>query len=329
MDKKEQAVNDDLIDKSYRKFVKKGLLLGTILIIIGAFFVLLGYSSDLQNFIYYSIGVTLIFIGLFIRKNTKSKSYQLAAYHPQCGFKFYRKATEERIKIYTILRVIYSIVFILLVVLYLWKGEKNLLSIIRSILWGLFGFICITALKDRIKFHQNIDDATYFELEELGLISENDSVAALYKDFSSWSDVKKNSKILILTMDELVVLNFKDNNSATKNVFSISKVNRLGFFRIGQSRQGYALSIGFQNNLLRIILSGSSYQDSPEEFFSIFLKKLDDKLLQRSTASNRPKRNTSPTISENLNRIRKIEVEKANELWVDDTSVHTKRVIDL
>lgn len=345
MGRKEKAQNDDLIEKEYQKFVKRRLHGGTVLIVFGIFFMLM-FLAGLDNV--YDMGTAWIALiggllstvaGLLLRRDTKRKSYQLAPYKPTKGFKFYRKTAQERVRLYTMLQKLWTAIFVVFIVIFIVNiGEngRNIISLLQMIaLW--LSIICgLSFFKQRIRFHQDIDDATYFELEELGLISEQDVVTTLYKDFPSWDNARTNSKILVLTLDTLIILNFKAKNSASKAEFPLSQVERLGFFRAGNEHgdtlsKGYALTIGLCDRVVRIFLSGSSYQDSPEEFLSYFLKTLDDKFLKKPKAARRTKTNPSQVIMKNMDKIRQIEIEDETVQRKNDvlTSPSQKRVIDL
>ena len=218
-----------------------------------------------------------------------------------------------------------------------------------SDLWGELFFAIILAFvffylsqinqvkKLRVKYHQTIDDATYFELEELGLIKETDVIISLYKDFISWKDVKADSKILILTQDALVCIVFSDRTHAQKVAVSLNQIDELGIFApVSQKTfNGMIVTIGRQKQYLRMVLKGTSLQDSPEEFIARFLKQLDNAILNRQHGEVKTYKRSETTTSENIEQIRTIEIadvpaaSSMDHAAVSGTGNQPSRTIDL
>lgn len=151
-------------------------------------------------------------------------------------------------------------------------------SIIGCLIAGLLG---LQVMKTRIKIHTMIDDASLFELEERGIITPADLVKSLYKDFNSWAELKPNAKLLLLTQDRLISIIFNNADEVVRNECSLSRITKLGFstFQTSESATGSGtlLFIGtVDNDIFRIKLLGSSYQDSPEIFISQLIKILDE-----------------------------------------------------
>jgi hypothetical protein len=138
-----------------------------------------------------------------------------------------------------------------------------------------------------------IDDASLFELEELGLIKESDIVTALYKDFSSWDEVQQGSILLLLTQDDFIALRFTSPGEAHKLILPLSKIERLGvncLGILGKDLRSFLLALRAQDKIVKLIITGDSYQDSPEEFCRQLLIDLDNAALgapQRQPAEKR------------------------------------------
>jgi hypothetical protein len=164
---------------------------------------------------------------------------------------------------------------------------------VRSLGYGVAGIVAIEVLiKRRIKLHEKIDDASLFELEEKGIIKSKDIVKGLYKDFQSWADVRKGNKLLVLTLDNLVIINIEDENNGTRIDCPLRDIRKFGMTGRGKYGEGLLLCIGTRDNrCYRIKLEGSSFQDSPEEFMAQFLKALDS-ALESKNVIGRPVLNT-------------------------------------
>jgi hypothetical protein len=197
-------------------------------------------------------------------------------YIPMKRFRMWRFTPEQWVRYYKI--GIYVLVAAGLFALFV--SREMLLGI--AVISGVFG---MRYLMKRIKYHVPVDDSSLFELEKLGLISENEVVLSLYKDFSSWDDVKDGSKVLVLTQDNFVVLNFLDRDRAEKFVFPLKGLERLAITTMGSmgcTHTTITLTMGFRSSpLLGLVLKGASYQDAPEVFISSFLREVDARLMKK------------------------------------------------
>lgn len=232
-------------------------------------------------------------VGFFVSVSRLSRAQEkVRPYTPKARFKFYRRTTQQRFhalrrarNLFYVLSAAMGISFILIVSV----GHAS------SSRWGEIFFSLLLmivfysmamnnqAKSLRVKYHQPIDDAAYFELEELGLVKETDVILSLYKDFLSFKSVGEGSKILILTQDALVCLVFSDRTHAQKIAVPLKKVDELGIFTpvTDKTFNGLIITLGRQKQYLRIVLKGASLQDSPEEFVARFLAQLDNALLHR------------------------------------------------
>lgn len=274
----------------------------------GIFFFLIGLWGNTGSLDYgttllaMSLGGLLFFSFLVWLLFEIKKQKMGNRYVPYKGYKFFRKTAEEKIRYLRRIKYLtYGI------------GALYLLASIvaNKINGGLVSAIALLimvkgttdALARKIKYHVAIDDATYFELEQLGLISDSEVVISLYKDFESWTTIEANSKILLLCQDSLVILAFSDAEHAQKVEIPLTKINRFRIVTIGNSKTieqkhkkidtenfGYLLSIGFEENMVSLYLQGNSVMDSPEEFIALLLHELDSRLTRKKKEEmGRPK----------------------------------------
>ena len=258
-------------------------------------------------FLVFSILFTLQIITVAFGIKRSRMEGKLPQYVPLKGFGFYRKSSEQKIKLFKIRQKV-SLLLALATVLYVINPfiAKSISCYITAI-YVLF-ILLVYALdsrgkKTRIKFHEPIDDANYFELEELGLITEKDVVISLYKDFASWKEVKENSKLLILTQDALVCLNFKERTRANKLVIPLKEITGLGF---NSEISAVFMALEVAGSTIRLYLKGENIQDSPEEFISRFLKQLDNYILNRPHGEPKTYNRsqfTPPSESQNLRQL--------------------------
>lgn len=246
--------------KKQRKMVWFGLFFFGLILLIGIM------DGDMMM----SIGGGVMTIGavaaLII---TKRHTQSLSAYRPGKGFWYYRMSRENKLKYLTGGQIL---IVILLAGLF-WAGYFNWYVLFAT----LFGLYYIQAvIKPRIKLHTPVDDASLFELEELGIIGPEDIVEGLYKDFESWNDVVSGSKVVVLTLDHLVVIRMQDPQHGERLDIRLREIERVGIVSIGKQGQGMILTVGLNDNsIIRFALSGESFQDSPEQFIQQFLQTLD------------------------------------------------------
>lgn len=305
--------------------------------------------ASFEPWITVTVGVLLfacIYLFISIVHNSTYLHEKVRRYTPEKKFRYFRKSTEQRrrpLKIkrnfFRILMAASAIYCIFFVVLRL-DSSLSWAEITFSITLIIFLFYIESIIQKsflKIKYHQTIDDATYFELEELGLIKETDVVISLYKDFTSWNNVKVNSKILILTQDTLTCLVFSDRTHARKVTITLNKIDELGivkaFIMLSMAKaapSGMVITIGWHKQYFRIVLTGLSIQDSSEEFVSRFLKQLDNAILSRPHDEIKTYQRSESTTSENIEQIRQIEI---LEISKADTTAGTvnppSRIIDL
>lgn len=201
----------------------------------------------------------------------------LLKYQPGKGFGYYRKTREQKLKHMTVGQFILAAVPIVTTLF----GYFSFSTIIGSIIAILF---IQFHLKRRVSLHTPVDDATLFELEELEIVSTNETVYGLYKDFHSWNAVPAGGKIFVLTLDRLVIIRFLSVDQGQRIDIRLSDIDRLGIIAKGRDGSGLLLTIGtIDYRIIRLSLDGESDQDSPEEFVTHFLQALDNALISRGS----------------------------------------------
>lgn len=310
-----QGFDEEFVDDEVRKNNSLRRKVIFFLVPAGLFFVMIGAAlisdENDRGIAIFAIasGIICILWGIIWYIHERIRQSRGAKYVPYKGYFFYRMSSAERLKFAKRLRIFKNILSIVLVLLLISEGQYSGLLSLGSCF--LMATAAISTLTTRIKHHVEIDDATYFELEELGLISDGDVVISLYKDFESWTTIKPNSKVLVLCQDNLSVLSFSDTEHARKAIIPLNGIDR---FRIAsgsatkvtvkkQTRKGekneevanglagMIITIGFNGNCVKFYLRGESYMDSPEEFLSLFLKELDKRLTRKKKENlSRPAR---------------------------------------
>jgi hypothetical protein len=198
----------------------------------------------------------------------------LTPYRPGKGYWYYRMSPRSK-KIYLTAG---QWVLILLLLLFWRAGYFNWYMAFSA----LFGIYYIQAVvKRRIRLHTDIDDASLFELEELGIIEPDEPVIGLYKDFALWSEVPADAKVLVLTPDRLIVIHMTSPESGERYEIRLKEIAGLGVIASGKQGQGMIITLGLADEtVIRLSLVGESYQDSPEQFFQAFLRALDRALAE-------------------------------------------------
>jgi hypothetical protein len=242
--------------------------------ITSAFFGLMSLFGIMTgNFLLLLLGLVFVVPGIWaIGKFKRMLQNQLADYQPGKGFSFFRKTGEQKIKVitYTQIGMAGLILFSLI----------TKLSVGPTLFIGLSALVYLQfVMKRRIKVHTKVDDATLFELEEIGIITPKDIVKALYKDFESWRHVQPNNKIFLVKQDALVCIVMQERHEAVRMECRLRDIQKLGIVGSGKNGEGLLLLIGtVHDNAVRLKLDGKSFQDSPEEFVSHFLQALDEAL---------------------------------------------------
>ncbi|MDU5948610.1 MAG: hypothetical protein E6Z15_16350, partial [Paenibacillus macerans] len=190
-------------------------------------------------------------------------------YVPRKGFWYYRLSPQNKI---TYLSVSQLVFFLLLIVFWLFD-----LGTWYATFTALGGIVYIQfVIKRRIKLHTPVDDASLFELEELGIIASEESVVGLYKDFTSWSDVHEGAKIVVLTPDHLILIRMVTPEEGERYELRLKEIAGLFIMADGRYGQGMILTFRMANETsIRLTLLGESAQDSPEQFIYALLNSLD------------------------------------------------------
>lgn len=227
------------------------------------------------------------------------------------GFGFYRRSAEEKIKEYTYAQIVMLLIIIACIITR--EGVGSALTV------GISTIIICAKRKRKLKLHSPIDEIILFELEERKIINPQEVVKAVYKDFEGWSNIKQGGKILIITIDRLIEIIFNDTNEFKKIECSMSDIVGVGITDI-------AFSIRTKDNeVFHIELREESYQDSHEEFLSLFLKELDSTILQRKKTNDFEFKDTN----EMTKVIESVQVEKEEnindiKLDLDNSAVSTE-----
>jgi hypothetical protein len=323
----------DAASKSYKRLLWRMSIVCGFFLCIFAFLITLAFPSNFAPMNIYNGIFLLIFLLLALKcasflKRLYSLMHGGATYVPGKRFYLFRLDAARRIILYKRFRFLAGGVLLAIVVLAVIKGNLNALVQRPALLICLLGYIgALSRIISQIKYHTRLDDTSAFELEDLGLITENDIVTALYKDFSSWDEVKKDSKLLLLTQDELVILIFSSRTHARKYSIRLSKIERLEIIRntrwLGGDSYGFLFSARAGNEIFKFALLGESYQDSPEEFFRQLLLDLD-------TVRNNAKRSIAKRQKEQhtVHLARTIEIEDTTTDTMSGQTVGTTRVID-
>ncbi|MBX4262354.1 hypothetical protein KTC96_06435 [Clostridium estertheticum] len=252
-------------DKKFsRNLLGKKIILISVIIVA----VLLGISmlSDGEYSQATILGVIFV-LCIYALKNIYGQTCNLKEYVEQKGYKFYRQSSSERISQYTGIQIMIGFLLVVISI-----NHFSFLNVIKGILPIIYIQLI---MKKRIKLHVPVDDAMYFELEEMGIINNGSIVKSLYKDFVAWKDLKEGKKVLLITQDSFICVNFNSRNKADKYVCQLTQINKLGILRTGDYMLGYLITIGCNDKFMKIKLDGDSFQDSPEEFISFFIKELD------------------------------------------------------
>lgn len=233
-------------------------------------------AIDSEEYLMGLLCLLLVVMAIFalLKLRTAKSSENLKNYQPGRGFKFYRKTPEQKIRTLS-----YAQIFVIPI--------SIVGFIYANFMYTLIGLISALALfqiiKKRITLHTPIDDASLFELEEIGLIKSNEIVQALYKDFDNWEEVQFGNQLLLLTPDSLIVIIFDENDHFTRYDYRLRSIQKLGIMGNPSNKQGCILSLGtYDHGFVRIDISGLTYQDSPEQFLSQFFIHLDRALMNSS-----------------------------------------------
>lgn len=261
----EEVVQD--LKKKIRTLWLSSIFFGIITIV--------GFMS--ANILMIICGLIFVVGGIFaLFKFREMANGVVAIYQPGKGFGFYRKSREAKLKHYTYVQII---LVVLICVSILFKT-----GIGQALTFGIGGILYIQFfLIRRVSLHTTIDDATLFELEELGIISASDIVKALYKDFVSWNEVVAGNKMIVVKQDSLLCLVMQSKEEALQYEVPLHEIHKLGIMGNNNKGEGFLITIVTrEDQTLRILLDGNSYQDSPEELFKHFLQALDEALLSAS-----------------------------------------------
>jgi hypothetical protein len=246
-------------------------------------FIIIADGSFSTEWHLFLLSLLMIAISLFALWKLREISYQPKEYKPRKGFWFLRMSKEKKFKHYTLTQW-----FMVVALLVLYITETGNLATYG---FGITYFFMIQFhFKKRLLYHVQLDDATLFELEMLGIISSGEVVRAIYKDFASWEEVKEGSKIVVLTEDHLVSVTMQDKEHGSRMQCPLRQINGLTIVNHGKYGKGTIMAIGTINGgLMQIALDGKSHIDSPEEFIRYFLETLDQVLVPTNTYSSSPR----------------------------------------
>ncbi|WP_410770362.1 hypothetical protein [Fontibacillus sp. BL9] len=195
---------------------------------------------------------------------------EITPYLPGKGYWYYRQSPQSKSTYLTVTQWL-----LLLFILVFWMS--GYFSWYVSIVALLGIYYIQTLFKRRIRLHTVIDDASLFELEELGIIEPEEPVNALYKDFANWTEVPKDAKLCLITPDRLIVIRMASSESGERYDILLWEITGLAIIGTGSLGQGMIITLRMADNdqLIRLTLTGDSHQDSPEQFIFFLLKSLD------------------------------------------------------
>jgi hypothetical protein len=194
----------------------------------------------------------------------------ISLYQPGKGFWFYRLSPQHKKNYLTVSQW----VFFLLAVVFLYFDLGSSVYGAVMLIGGIFYFQFRT--KKRIKLHMSVDEVTLFELQEIGIVKEEESVTGLYKDFETWTKVHLNAKILVLTEDQLVIVRMITPEIGDRYDVPLREIAGLHVASNGRYGQGLILTIRLSDDSsIRLSLLGNTAQDSPEQFMFELLNTLD------------------------------------------------------
>lgn len=254
--------NDALKElKSKRRIIVFGMPLWAL----GLFFAV----SEKEWFMGFLSLLLLVASVFAIIKSNKLIRGTLAPYRPGKGFWYYRMSAQSK-------RAYITSGQWVLVLLLIGSWMLDYLNGYTAVT-AVGGIIALQVLvKRRIKLHTEVDDASLFELEELGIIQEGEAVTSLYKDFEEWSKVPENAKVLALTPDRLIVIIMASPEAGTSYEIRLREISGLNIINEGKYGQGFIISLRLADEtVINLLLEGESQQDSPEQFIQALLNGLD------------------------------------------------------
>jgi len=235
------------------------------------------------------LGLGSLLLALFgpvaVIKLTLQLRGSMSAYRPGKGFWYYRLTRQNKLHYLTAGEVV--IVLIAAGLLLFTEAPVYFTLVPAAVGLSSLHFI----VKPRIRLHTPVDDASLFELEELGIIGMDETVLGLYKDFEQWAHVADGDKIIVLTNDQLVIIRLYGPESGERVSVSLRDIRRLGIVSSGNAGQGLNVAIGLADEtLIRFLLHGESFQDSPEQFIHQLLQSLDALAFQRHAPASAQRR---------------------------------------
>ncbi|BBI30963.1 hypothetical protein [Cohnella abietis] len=252
-----------MIDQSTREIEKKKVIIWLALILC-ALLTLVGISMGDWRMALVAGGITIACIAALSAINRQLDA--IPPYRPGKGFWFYRLSRSRKIHVLTVGQVVIFLVIIGL------QGFK-----ISSVMYALVLISTIQFMfKSRISHHTPVDQASLFELEDIGVIQPSESVIGLYQDFQSWTTANGGAKILLLTPERLIAIRMINPNEGERTEIPLMDIDRLGLVGQGKKGEGLLLSVGVSNgSIIRFMLLGQSFHYSPEQFIQQFLELLD------------------------------------------------------
>ncbi|MFD1177614.1 hypothetical protein ACFQ3W_15070 [Paenibacillus puldeungensis] len=254
-------------NEGYNKIRRKYIMFWIALCILIPITLLFVITKDWTGTLFTGAFDALIILAIISSRSMLMRT--IAPFQPGKGYWYYRMSPQSKRVYFTVTQW----TLFLIVLLYWMSGHHSWYAAVG----GLFSIYYIQVmLKRRIQLHTEVDDASLFELEELGIIEPEESVISLYKDFLSWSEVPENAKILILTPDRLVVIRMTTPEEGERYEIRLRDIFGLKFVDTGRHGGGKLVALLMNDQtLIHLDVAGESNQDSPEQFFSSLLKTLD------------------------------------------------------
>lgn len=166
------------------------------------------------------------------------------------------------------------------------------------------GIIAIQVLvKRRIRQYTQADEASLSELAELGIIEPGEHITAFYKDFESWTAAPKDAKIMALTAERLIIVVMVSLKAGNRYELRLSEIEGLSILSVGDFGMGFFLTLRMADDtVVRFLLEGSSWQDSPEQFIQVLLQSLDrvktepERVITKEAMISKDKPNSGSTL---------------------------------
>ncbi len=259
------------IEKEFRIKLRKRKVAAWFSIFLFGACLLIALSEGRVFFIF--LGVILVILSIYALILTYRLNAHPRIYRPGKGFRYYRADTQKKLR-----HITYGQWLALFFIAGSWMtGYGTYLGTVIAVLAIADSQFRI---KRRIRLHTTVDDATLFEMEEIGILYENEDVVALYKDFESLNEATEGSTVFIVTEHDFVVAIKEADSQFYHYHISLNSIDGVQILSTGKTNEGLLMSLAHGDEQSNYYIRGDSYMDSPEVFVHGFLNALDDALLE-------------------------------------------------